>query len=238
MTFTFKDYWLLNRQAIRQGIKISGIILNVIIFLFIVGAFFFENYQINNPLTTFLLCFVAGNAFAAFVITLGVNSKFRGVKRTFSFYNSIPEKTKKRYNLGIYLLSQNSSYHFKEFEIMSELKEEEEEDDNNDESEKTEDSKLNNRFLFDCLDDRSARIILVHDVSTISNFYKYSLKLEKMYPKQGISLSGYGTVKTISRKNWKKITDNEIDQITSQLIEIATTEGFLKDNSNKTTNNI
>lgn len=212
---TFKEYWHLNRLTIRHGFKISGVIFTSVIFLFIVGAFFTKGYEIH-PIKTFLLCFVPGNLFGAFIIFLAAGAGHRGAKKILSFYGTIPAGTKEKYGLEVVNIPENPLYNFMRFIIVSKSSENE-----------NIEEKENPQFLFDRMDDKSVRIMLPLDVSEVNNFFKYSRDLEKKYPKQQISLNGYGIVKTISPKIWKVITDEDIDGITVQLIDIAVEEGFL-----------
>lgn len=216
---TFKEYWLLNKPNIQYGVKLIGAILSSICFLFVLSAFFFEGLELY-PVRAFLYCIVVGNALGTFMILLWVNMAYRDAKQIISFYHSIPDKTKEKYDLKIVVLHRNSHYSLKEFKIVNDYK---------DVAEKSE-CDNDYKFMFDCLDNKSKRITLainVEDAVYNSDFLRYTKSFEKNFPKQQISLNGYGLVKTISSKQWKKMTDEDIDNITKQLVEIAEKEGFL-----------
>ena len=213
---TFKEYCLLNQITIRHGLKISGVILTTILFLFVLGAFFSKEYEIH-PINTFLLCFLGGNIFGALIILLAAKAGHRALRNIISFYGTIPDGVKQKYGLEIVNTPENPLYNFMRFIVVSKSSENEniEEDDRY-------------QFLFDRLDNKSVRIMLPLDVSEVQNIFKYSKELEKKYPKRQISLNGYGIVKTISSKKWKTIQDEDIDKITEQLINVAKERGFLK----------
>jgi hypothetical protein len=202
---TFREYYKLTRETTNSCIKICGVIFTSIyaVIAIITG---YRNESFSDSIEIFLICFLLGNGFGLFIWFLAIISAHGQVKAMTKFYDYIPKEIKDRFGLSLVARPQNPKYNYLQLEIL--------------------DTTSKQPYLFN-FDKKYVWIAIINDLSTIDNFQKRMIDIQKRYKKEQIVLTGWGLRKNIKRKEWKMITYEKVDMILEELKTISNKENLI-----------
>lgn len=200
----FRDYYKLTKETTNSCLKICGVIFTSIyaIIAVIIG---YKNESFVDSIEIFVLCFLLGNGFGLFIWVLAITSAYGQTKSMIKFFNSIPNEVKEKFGLSLIAKPQNSKYNYLQLEIV--------------------DSKSENPYIFN-FDKEFVWIAIINDLRTVENFQKRMIEIQKKYKKERIVLTGWGLRKNIKWKDWKGISNEEINQIFEILRTISIEENL------------
>lgn len=96
----FKRYYRLTKATTLNCFKICGIIFTAIcVVIAIISGY--KNKSVVDSFEIFGLCFLLGNGFGLFIWFLAITSAYSQVRMVTKFYESIPKKTRERFNLKL-----------------------------------------------------------------------------------------------------------------------------------------
>lgn len=201
---SFRQYFSLCNTPLKYLFLIGGIVFSIIIII-IVALAGLNDVSFMGLVMLFVGSIVVGHLLAVLFLMLSLLLSYRQVRSIEKFHNSLTPTIKEQLGLEIYVKIRDERLYYPELLIET--------------------TGIDVQFLIELTRNRKeVTITLVNEFEKGFDFIGRAREFNRKYKEQHLTLSGWGLRRTIKRKEWEMLSDQDIEDLLDDILRVSIEE--------------